>query len=199
MGNRVTLYASTPEIKAALRITDTVDDGLISIASEAASDLIDRYCERTFGTVTATRYFAPADALICQVDDLAGTAISLYTSSAANGTYDVTWTASDYQLEPSMTGGVATPYTRIRAVGNYNFGCANGEHTVKLTGVYGWSEVPASIVQAAIIQASRLFKRLDSPLGVAGVSDIGVMRVSRGLDPDVAQLVAPFKRHGGIG
>ena len=64
--------------------------------------------------------------------------------------------------------------------------------------MFGWPEVPPSIIQAAVIQASRLFKRLDSPLGVAGVSDIGVMRVSRGLDPDVAQLVAPFKRVGGI-
>lgn len=194
----MTLYASTSEIKAALRISDSVDDALINVAGSAASDLIDRHCERTFGTVSTTRYFAPSDGRIVQVDDVAGTAISLYTSSSANGTYDITWTTSDYQLEPSMTGGIASPYTRIRAVGNYGFPCAEGENTVKLTAVYGWSAVPASIAQAAIIQASRLFKRLDSPLGVAGVSDIGVMRVSRGLDPDVAQLVAPFKRIGGI-
>ena len=38
----------------------------------AASDLIDRHCERTFGTVSESRYFAPSDGLLCQVDDLAG-------------------------------------------------------------------------------------------------------------------------------
>lgn len=194
----MTLYASTAQIKAALRITDTVDDTLLDVAGSAASDLIDRHCERTFGTVSTSRYFAPSDGLLCQVDDLAGTAISVYTSTSANGTYDVTWATTDYQLEPVTTSGITAPFTRIRAVGNYLFPDAYGETTVKVTGVFGWPEVPPSIIQAAVIQASRLFKRLDSPLGVAGVSDIGVMRVSRGLDPDVAQLVAPFKRVGGI-
>lgn len=190
----MTLYASTAQIKAALRITDAVDDDLIAVAGSAASDLIDRHCERTFGTVSSTRYFAPADGYLCPVDDLAGTAISVYTSTSANGTFDTTWAATDYQLEPGSASGVALPYTRLRAVGNYLFPDAYGENTVKITGTFGWSEVPPSVIQAAVIQASRLFKRLDSPLGVAGVSDIGVMRVSRGLDPDVAQLVAPFKR-----
>jgi hypothetical protein len=44
----------------------------------------------------------------------------------------------------------------------------------------------------------RIFKRLDSPLGVAGFGDFGAMRVSKGLDPDVAQLVAPYVRHVGV-
>jgi hypothetical protein len=37
----------------------------------------------------------------------------------------------------------------------------------------------------------RQFKRYDSPLGVAGFGDIGVMRVSR-VDPDVAALLEPY-------
>jgi hypothetical protein len=41
--------------------------------------------------------------------------------------------------------------------------------------------------------ASRLFKRNDSPLGVAGFGDMGVMRVSR-FDPDIEALIAPYKR-----
>ncbi len=50
----MTLYASTAEIKAALHIpaSDTVDDALISMAGSAASELIDGYCNRSFGTVT---------------------------------------------------------------------------------------------------------------------------------------------------
>jgi hypothetical protein len=44
----------------------------------------------------------------------------------------------------------------------------------------------------------RLFKRLDSPLGVAGFGDLGVMRVSRGLDPDVAQLIEGYRRFQGV-
>jgi len=54
--------------------------------------------------------------------------------------------------------------------------------------------VPDPIKQATVIQASRLFKRLESPLGVAGVSDIGIMRVGRAIDGDVAQLIDPFRQ-----
>jgi len=53
--------------------------------------------------------------------------------------------------------------------------------------------VPDSVKFACIIQASRLFKRLESPLGVAGVSDLGIMRVGSSIDGDVAQLINPFR------
>jgi hypothetical protein len=39
----------------------------------------------------------------------------------------------------------------------------------------------------------RQFKRYDSPLGVAGFSDISAIRVSR-TDPDVEALLMPFKK-----
>jgi hypothetical protein len=58
--------------------------------------------------------------------------------------------------------------------------------------------VPIAITQACVVQASRLFKRLDSPLGVAGFGDLGVVRVGRALDPDVEQLVSPYRRMRGF-
>lgn len=196
----MTLYASTAEIKAALRITDSVDDTLISMAGSAASELIDGHLGRTFGTATATRYFAPDTATVLQVDDLAGTAITLQTSSNADGVWDVTWTTADYQLEPlnGMNEGQSWPYTRIRAIGTYWFPQAAGEATVKLTATYGWPSIPTAVKQAAVIQASRIYKRLDSPLGVAGFGDLGVMRVTRSVDADVEVLLAPYKRYRGI-
>lgn len=195
----MTLYASTAEIKAALRITDTTDDTLLSMAGSAASELIDNYVGRTFGTASATRYFAPTENLTVQVDDLAGTAITLETSTNADGVWDVTWAATDYQLEPlnGISEGVPWPYTRIRAIQNYWFPIADGGATVKLSGVFGWPSIPTSVKQAAIIQSSRIYKRLDSPLGVAGFGDIGVMRVTRSVDPDVAVLLDPYKRMRG--
>jgi hypothetical protein len=74
------------------------------------------------------------------------------------------------------------------------FPVLGGQTLVKVTGVFGWTTVPTSITQACVIQASRIFKRLDSPLGIAGFGDMGAMRVSRYLDPDVEQLVAPYRR-----
>lgn len=196
----MTLYASTSQIKAALRITDSVDDALISMAGSAASSLIDGYCGRTFGTVAEVRYFAPDNGYLLHVDDLAGTAITVESSTVSDQVFDVTWAPTDYQLEPlnGETGGLTWPYTRLRAIDTRLWPYAWGEATVRITGTWGWPSVPPTIMQAAVIQAMRIFRRLDSPLGVAGFGDMGAIRVSRGLDPDVAQLVQPFVKHEGV-
>lgn len=190
-------YATLVQVKAALRITDSVDDTLLEMAIESASRAIDGHAGRYFySSGTATRIYAADDSLICQIDDLAGTAITLVTDPDADGTWADTWAPIDYQLEPvnGVVDGLAVPYTRIRATENYTFPVLSGEALVKVTGVFGWSAVPTAITQACVIQSSRIFKRLDSPLGVAGFGDMGAIRVSRYLDPDVEQLVAPYRR-----
>jgi hypothetical protein len=94
-------YCTLAQVKAALRITDSTDDTLIEGSVEAASRLIDGYTLRNFYSVgTATRLFTAPDPLYCPVDDLAGTAITIQTSTQANGTFDVTFAVTDYQLEP---------------------------------------------------------------------------------------------------
>ena len=197
-------YATRNQVKAALRIgtADTQDDDLLDNCVGAASRLIDGYANRQFwadGSAT-TRVFTAADSFVCEIDDIASTAITLKTSTNADGNFDVTWTPSDWQLEPvnGILDGLTVPFTRIRAVGDYLFPTLNAnfgsEALVQLTAVYGWPAVPEPITQAVIIQASRIFKRYDSPLGVAGFGDLGAIRVTRALDPDVAQLVEPYRR-----
>ena len=190
-------YASLAETKSALRITDSVDDSLLEMAIESASRLIDGYAGRQFfSSGTAIRYFTADDDFVCEIDDISSSTITLVTAMDADAVFDTTWATTDYQLEPlnGVLDGQAWPYTRIRAVGDYLWPISGGEALVKLTAVFGWPAVPIAIKQATIIQASRIFKRLDSPLGVAGFGDLGVMRVSSSLDPDVAQLVAPYRR-----
>ena len=190
-------YCTLAQIKAAARIQDSVDDSLLEMAVESASRAIDGHAGRYFySSGTATRYFTADESFICEIDDLAGTALTLQSSSNAQRNFDVTWAVGDYQLEPTngVVDGLGVPYTRIRAVQNYLFPIQGGDALVKVTGVFGWPAVPTSITQACVIQASRIFKRLDSPLGIAGFGDMGAMRVSRYLDPDVEQLVAPYRR-----
>jgi hypothetical protein len=198
----MTLYASTAQIKAALRITDSVDDSLLNMAGSAASDLIDGYCGRSFGTAVTTRYFAADDPYLLQVDDIASTSgLVIQTSDEDPPAWEVTWTATDYQLEPlnQLSEGLTWAYTRIRAVGDYLWPNDYGEVGVKITANFGWPSVPMTITQAAVIQASRIFKRLDTPLGVT-FGELGALRVSsRFLDGDVAQLIQPYVRHRGIG
>ena len=197
-------YATRNQIKAALRIgtADTLDDELIDNCAGAASRLIDGYCNRQFWSVgsATTRVYMAENDFYCHIDDIAGTAIILKTSGATDGNFDVTWTPSEYQLEPlnGRLDGLQWSYDKIRAVGDYLFPTVNGNYgeqaLVQLTAVFGWPSVPEPVTQATIIQASRIFKRYDSPLGVAGFGDLGAIRVSRFLDPDMAQLVEPYRR-----
>ena len=197
-------YATKNQIKAALRIgtADVLDDDLIDNCAGAASRLIDGSCNRKFwavGSATA-RVFQAEDSFFCSIDDISGTALTLQTSTNADGVFDTTWTPTDWQLEP-LNGdldGITWAYDKIRAVGDYLFPTVNANYgsqaLVKVTAIFGWPAIPEPVTQATIIQASRIFKRYDSPLGVAGFGDMGAIRVSRALDPDVAQLVEPYRR-----
>ncbi len=190
-------YCTLAQVKAGLRITDTVDDSLLEMAVESASRAMDSYCNRVFySTGTAvTRYYSPRDSYLCDIDDLVSLT-SLYTNSdETQASYNVQWTSEDYQLEPlnGLADSQPTPYTRIRAIGNFTFQTLDGEASVKVTGVFGYNAVPIAVTQATVIQASRIYKRLDSPLGIIS-GELGAMRVGTRLDPDVAQLVDGFRK-----
>lgn len=188
-------YTTLTEVKAILRITDSVDDSLLETCIESASRMIETHCERVFTSGTATRVYTPNDSFVTEIDDLISLT-TLKTSSDADTVYDTTWTASDYQLEPlnGIAGGKYTPYTRIRAIGDFLFPRSGEEATVQVTGVFGYgTAIPTDVRQAANLLAIRQFKRYDSPLGVAGFGDIGVVRVSR-VDPDIESLLAPYRK-----
>jgi hypothetical protein len=189
-------YATLADVKAALRITDSIDDSLLETAIESASRLVDGFAGRNFyPNGTATRFFTPEDTILCEVDDLISLT-SLVVAADLDGVFDQTWNSTDYQLEPlngRADGLTGWPVTRIRAVGDYVFGTNIGEASVRVTGTWGWSAAPVAIKQATIIQASRIFKRLDSPLGVLSAPDLGYIRVGTRLDPDVQQLVEPYR------
>lgn len=183
------------EVKAILRITDSVDDALLETCIESASRQIESHCERVFTSGTATRVYAPQDSYITEIDDLISLT-TLRTSSDANETFETTWAAKDYQLEPlnGVGSGVYSPFTRIRAVDDYLFTVVGGEATVQVTGVFGYATaVPTDVKQACNLMSIRQFKRYDSPLGVAGFGDIGVVRVSR-VDPDIESLLSPYRK-----
>lgn len=190
-------YCTLAQIKAALRIpaSDTVDDTLLEMAVESASRMIDAECDRNFFSTSATRDFVPSDTTTVDTDDL--TAItSVKLDDDGNGTFNITLAVTDYQTEPlnQRVSGNAFPIYRLRMIGDYLLPIWGRQATVRIQGTYGFTPVPKQIEQATVIQGSRIFKRLDSPLGFAGFSDMGVARVGR-VDPDVAMLIRPFKKY----
>jgi hypothetical protein len=187
-------YATLIEVKNSLRITDGIDDSMLELAIESASRMIDGYTARTFSNAgSAVRNFAATDDLNLIIDD--AISISEVASTDEIGDTYTVWKSTDFQLEPlnSRSDGLYMPYTGIRAINDYAWPVVDQQALCRITGVWGWPSVPTAIRQATIIQSSRLFKRLDSPLGVAGFGDMGAIRVGRYLDPDVEQLAMPFR------
>lgn len=189
-------YCTLAEIKASARITDSVDDTLLELAVESASRMVDSYTQRYFYNAgTATRLFAPQDSYVTEIDDSISFSV-LQTSDGDN--FGTTWAAKDYQLEPLngiVDGLTGHPATRIRAVDDYIFNVLDGEATVKITGVWGWSAVPTAVKQATVLQAARIFKRNDSPTGIiGGLGEMGAIRVGVQLDPDVKHLIDVYRK-----
>ena len=197
-------YATLAEVKAAARITDNIDDSLLETAIESSSRDIDAYTERVFfssGATAIARVYIPQDIYLVETDDIISVT-TIKSDSGGNGTFDITWNLStDVQLEPlnGLAGGIFTPTTRIRAIGNYLWpiyeprNVNSNQASVQVTGVFGFSSVPVAIKQATILASLRAYKRYESPTGVLGFSDMGVVRVGR-LDPDVERLVAPYRK-----
>lgn len=191
-------YATLAQVKAAARITDTVDDALIELSIEAASREIDGYCQRSFFNAgTATRFFVPEDAFITLTDDVIS--VSEVVTADDADVFATVWTADDFQLEPvnGIVSGLEHPYTQLRAVGDYLFpswvSITGRTATVKVTGVWGWPAVPTAVRQSCVLLSMRQFKRYDSPMGVLGFGDLGAVRVGR-VDPDVEALLMPFRK-----
>lgn len=187
-------YATLLQIKSAIGISDGIDDPMLEMAIESASRQIDSYTERYFYNAgTATKIFAPLDEWVCPTEDFI--TLTQVQTSEDGESWDTTWDTDDWQAEPlnGRAGGLVTSYTQIRAVEDYLFPYRQGEATVRLTGTWGWSAVPIAITQATVILASRIFKRLDSPLGIIS-GELGSMRVGFRLDPDVQHLIEPYRK-----
>lgn len=189
-------YCTLSELKSAARIADNVDDALLERAVEAASRRIDGECSRRFyvDTATSARTYAANRNAFLFVDDISTTTgLVVKVDDQMSGSFSTTLTVGvDYQTEPSNAVTQGEPITLLRALDTGFPVAENGRTLIEVTAKWGWPSVPHAIREATVLLASRQFKRLDSPLGVAGFGDLGAIVVRR-IDPDVAAMVAPYK------
>jgi hypothetical protein len=73
------------------------------------------------------------------------------------------------------------------------------QNTVEITGVWGWPAVPFEVKQACRIMVAEIAKMQESPLGVAGFGEYGVMRVGKSLPPRAMDFLAPYRHAQGFG
>jgi hypothetical protein len=194
-------YCTLSDLKTSLAIEDIQDDTGLEAAILTASRMIDDYTGRFFyrdGTTAApvTRYYTPDSWYITNLDDF----VSL-NQIALDDDFDQTYTTilatSDYLIDPVNNARRGWPYTRITAIDRYIFPYAYPQ-SVRVQAVWGWPSIPAEIAMATKIQASRLFIRRQSPFGIAGTPELGTVRLSSRLDPDVEALIRPFRKMNGL-
>ncbi|HEY7824732.1 MAG TPA: phage head-tail connector protein [Acidimicrobiia bacterium] len=192
-------YCTLSDVKGALRITDNIDDTLLNTAIDAASRWIDGWCERTFTVAsgTATRDFVPSGRFEPLYIDDATSVLSVKIDEDLDYSFATTLRADiDYQLEPvnSRADGIVWPYYRLIPVEDGYWPVWEGRASVRVEATYGWPAIPDAVKTACIFQASRIYTRFSSPAGVVSFGDMGAIRVSRMLDPEVEALLSPYRR-----
>jgi uncharacterized phiE125 gp8 family phage protein len=194
-------YLTVAEMKARLDLTGTAHDAVLDSMITAASRQVDAYTGRTFFTTTGDRYLTAIwpDYLILPYDAVAITAIA--TDNDGDRVYEMAWASTDYDLEPEDAPARGEPYVAIRVSPSstrlFPVRVARG---VRITGTWGYaSSVPAPVIEACALLVARLFKRRDAPFGLAGAPEIGVLQAIPRLDPDVRQLLDPYRRRLPVG
>lgn len=177
-------YITNSALASYLGIDDTDDNTALTAVSTAASEWVNKYCQRQFNNTTTSsdRTYKPRDWYTVEVDDFhTTTGLVIATDGTGDGSYGTTWAASDYVLEPFdgiEAGTTGFPYRKIVAAESRMFpNCVRRPNTVRVTAQWGWAAVPASVILATKIVAAFLFNLKDSPLGVASFADAGLIRV----------------------
>lgn len=187
-------YTTLAVLKASLGIAigDVVDDPALSRAITGASRRIDKLTGTTFYPVTATRIFQTSDSGSVWVDRF--TSGTPTVATGANGSYTTTLSASDYVLWPYNAVSAGGAYTRIDVPGGSLF--TDTRPTVQVTAAWGWHYVPQEVEDACVLMAARGFRRKDTPEGVAGTSEFGVVRISKYDDPDAMNNLSAYMSPG---
>lgn len=193
------IYASLEALKRSLNIpvADTGNDEDLLAKLMAASRGIDDFCDRRFwlDTTATAKTINPRRRVIVEDDGerlLLPWDIGSTTSLVVEIGSGSSWTAvTDYETDPDGALNDNKPVTGLlRTAGVWQL---SPTQRVRITARWGYPILPQPVTDACLLQAARLFKRRQSPEGVLGNSEFGLIRVAR-LDPDVAEQVGRLAR-----
>ena len=190
---RMADYTTAPEVRAMVSDSDMVTEGsydaLLGTFISAASRLIDRYVggwdnyfvasdehERWFDGSGERKLWIDAAVSITAVDD--------HSKALVIDT--------DYVEFPYNHRRIGRPITRLDLLsGRFS----SGARSIKITGVWGYSEEPPeTIAMACRIQSMRWFLRAKGGFEDAQASAaVGQMFYTQELDPDVKLLLEPYR------
>lgn len=191
-------------LRAAIPTGDATLNGVLTLCITDASRIVDGLCglpDGAFAAQTATKTFdlLAAEDLYWTRDpwrpdayEYVGARVpipplqsitSLTTDEDGDGVYEVTWSTTDYRLDPAD----GPPYRSLvinDVTGTHTF--PTGARRVRVAGSWGVSaSVPGPIRRITMELAARKWQRANAPFGVMGSVDTGVVRV--GSDEEAAK------------
>ena len=171
-------YADLTTLKStgALNIAGTGYDTRLRELLEAASRLIDRYCNRHFWVLNTTRKFDGNGTDSLLVPDLLSVT-SLKTDDNKDRAFETTWAATDYLLYPpnaEPTKPWGRPYSRLLVdieAGNED-AFTTGRQTVQIDGKWGFRDLTED--SGADINEGAQYSATDTTLTVTDGSKFAV-------------------------
>jgi hypothetical protein len=202
-------YAAVQELKGWISAadTDTADDPTLQHCLDAATLAIEQACGRRFVyEAGVAKVFNASDPNRLDVVDLIS-ASAVDVDSRGDGTYATALPSTAWYGEPAWVPDSAGPRyqalrigpastsgywlgvgRRVRVTGNWGY--VAGDYAA---GAFTNATCPPGIRLACLIMASRTFKRREAPFGILGTTDLGVYARLSAADPDVANLLNPYK------
>ncbi len=137
MSNRS--FCSLKEFKDNLGITASTDDIAILKTLEGATIAIEKFCNRRFQPEYGTKYFAGANRIWLKPDLLSVS--TLKTDEDNDGTFETTYTTSDYNLMPLNE----YPKSYIEISDNSDYGTFGaGKKGLEIVGLFGYGDGESS-------------------------------------------------------
>lgn len=192
-------YITLADLKSTAGMDQSYADPDLQAAITAASRGIDQACNRFFyQTGPQDRIFTPINAQLIMIDDL-WDFTTLITDQDFDGDFEESWAANEFSLTPLNADKDGKPFTRVEL--NNTLVVAKvfpawENASVKITGDWGWPEVPPTVMDATTILATKLAKRKrEAPFGIVQTfMDVGAAARIAKTDPDVSFLIGSYVR-----
>ena len=196
-------YCALSEIKTYIGLSGSGQDTNLESAVESASREIDQYCGRIFyETTSQVRTYTPTNRYELEVDDIStDTGLVVKLDTTDDGSYDTTLTINtDFIVSPVNRSNVLDqnqPITMLKILDKRSSERFDVDiiNNVQVTAKYGFSSVPSAIKQATFLQATRLFKRKDSPFSTYGNPQTGTAELFNRFDPDALKLIKGYTKY----
>ena len=200
-------YCALSELKSFVNISDSTDDTELEDAVNSASRQIDAYCGRKFFAdgVTSAKVYRTSNPYQVTVDDIStSTGLVLKYDDNDDGTYETTVASTDFILLPlnaEAFGISGLGFTSIELLtdGSHEFPTvrSNNRPRIQVTANWGFAAVPEPVRQACLMLSSENFAMRNTPLGIAGVGEFGVLAVRQ--NRQITRMLDPYRRGDSMG